>query len=689
MPDNTGEQDTMARVSFRIGTKLGLTAGIGVLLVGGMLANQMLGNSSIAMSSGMVITNFQNRGDAQTADLAIARAEFAVSEIGRARTEAQIGTLLQTFRENLTGAAARIEAASKRATRQVVKDAYRDLNSFVDAYQIAGTELAAAQKVVVADTLAGREANDAWNSALAALLGSPTVLEPAGHPGIEASLREAGSLFNGARAAAWRFALTTEPQQRDLAVHDTASAIDVLRRIRTLAGEKAGSEVRSGIDGLVTVADRFRTLTDDAVKAETAKKNIIDARVLPAAKEIRIRIDKVVGIADEYAAKRQNELLAALSWVGNVALVVGVLVVLTLIGSALFSVLNIARPIRRIGEVLLELAGGNKAVAIPYTERGDEVGDNARAARTFKDNLIRIEEMEAEQKNLQAASAAQRKAEMIKLADSFQAAVGGIVNTVSAASSQLETAAGTLSGTAEQTQQLSGMVAAASEEASANVGAVASAAEEMSASVTEISRQVHDSSRIAGDAVKQAERTDVRINELLQAAGRIGDVVKLITAIAEQTNLLALNATIEAARAGESGRGFAVVASEVKALAAQTAKATDEIGTQIAGMQAATEDSVGAIKEIGATISRIAEIASTIAATVEEQGAATAEIARNVGEAAKGTAEVAEKISQVNHGAGATGSASAQVLASARSLSKQSGSLKTEVENFLNTVRAA
>jgi methyl-accepting chemotaxis protein len=679
----------MARFNFRIGTKLGLTAGIGVLLVGGMLASEMLGNQSIATSSGMVIANFQNRGNAQTADLAMARAEIAAAEIGHARTETQVDTLLQTFRENLTGAAAQIDAAMQRATRQVVKDAYRDLKTFVDAYQAAGTELAAAQKVVITAALAGRQANDAWNGALTVLLALPAIADLPGHPGIEAGLREASSLFNGARAAAWRFAVTAEPQQKDLAIHDTALAIEVLKHARALVAENAGSERRTGIDGLVAAADRFRSLTDDAVKVEDAKNSIINGRVLRASKEISARIDKLVAIADEYAAKRQSELLTELDRVGNVALGVGVLVVLMLIGSAMFSVLTIARPIRRIGEVLLELANGNKAVAIPFTERGDEVGDNARAAHTFKDNLIRIEQMEAEQKNLQAASAAQRKAEMIKLADAFQAAVGGIVHSVSSASSELEAAAGTLSGTAEQTQQLSGMVAAASEEASANVGAVASAAEEMSASVTEISRQVHDSSRIAGDAVKQAERTDVRINELLKAAGRIGDVVKLITAIAEQTNLLALNATIEAARAGESGRGFAVVANEVKALAAQTAKATDEIGAQITGMQAATQDSVGAIKEIGATISHIAEIASTIAATVEEQGAATAEIARNVSEAAKGTAEVAEKITQVNRGASATGSASAQVLASARSLSKESGSLKTEVENFLNTVRAA
>ena len=221
------------------------------------------------------------------------------------------------------------------------------------------------------------------------------------------------------------------------------------------------------------------------------------------------------------------------------------------------------------------------------------------------------------------------------------------------------------------------------------MGAVASAAEEMSASVTEISRQVHDSSRIAADAVKQAERTDVRINELLQAAGRIGDVVKLITAIAEQTNLLALNATIEAARAGEAGKGFAVVAQEVKQLASQTAKATDEIRVQISGMQSATQESVAAIKEIGETISRISQIATAVAAAVEEQGASTQEIARNIQEAAKGTAQVSGNITEVTRGASATGSASSQVLVSARSLSTESSQLKMKVAKFLATVRAA
>jgi methyl-accepting chemotaxis protein len=276
-----------------------------------------------------------------------------------------------------------------------------------------------------------------------------------------------------------------------------------------------------------------------------------------------------------------------------------------------------------------------------------------------------------------------------RLATSFEETVGKIVDKVSSTADHLQGAARTLTKTAETTQKLSGSVAAASQEASANVQSAASATEEMTLSVNEIARQVQESSNIAGEAVKQAEKTDARIAMLLQAANRIGDVVKLITAIAEQTNLLALNATIEAARAGEAGKGFAVVAQEVKALAAQTAKATDEIGSQIAGMQTATQDSVAAIKEIGGTIGRIAEIASTIATAVEEQGGAIQEISRNVQEASKGTARVATNITDVNRGASDTGSASSQVLSSAQSLSGESNHLKLEVEKFLATVRAA
>jgi methyl-accepting chemotaxis protein len=372
-------------------------------------------------------------------------------------------------------------------------------------------------------------------------------------------------------------------------------------------------------------------------------------------------------------------------------IITGTIVIgLVLLAILLWATRSVVRPLGGIVAGMHKLASGEFNLVLPGLSRRDEIGAMAQAVEAFKLKAVEKASLEAAAKQAEAqAAAAARKSEMHKLADGFAAAVGGIVQSVSSASAELETAAGTLRRTAEVTQELSGTVAAASEQASANVQTVASATEEMTSSVNEISRQVQESSRIATEAVRQAQQTDTRINELSKAAGRIGDVVKLITAIAEQTNLLALNATIEAARAGEAGRGFAVVASEVKQLASQTAKATGEIGTQIAGMQAATQDSVAAIQEIGGTIGRISEIAAVIAAAVEEQGATTQEIARNVGEAARGTQQVASNITDVNRGAGETGSASARVLASAQSLSGESNHLKVEVEKFLMTVRAA
>jgi methyl-accepting chemotaxis protein len=289
---------------------------------------------------------------------------------------------------------------------------------------------------------------------------------------------------------------------------------------------------------------------------------------------------------------------------------------------------------------------------------------------------------------LEAGKREKREA-MDKVASTFEANIGQVVETVAAASTQLEASARTLTSTAETTVGLSAKVAAASDEASTNVQAVAAATEELGSCITEISRQVQDSAKISQDAVGRAQRTDSRINELSEAALRIGDVVKLITAIAEQTNLFALNATIEAARAGEAGRGFAVVAQEVKALAAQTAGATEEIGTQISGMQTATQQSVADIKEIGTTIGRISQIAAIIAAAVEEQGAATKEIARNVQQAAHGAQGVASNIADVKQVAGETGSASAHVLAAAGSLSAEGNTLRNAVDTFLATVRAA
>jgi methyl-accepting chemotaxis protein len=385
------------------------------------------------------------------------------------------------------------------------------------------------------------------------------------------------------------------------------------------------------------------------------------------------------------AAKDAADSYASAFW-----MMIGILGATILAGAAVsfYVVRDVSRGIASIVHPMQALGRGELSADVPHRGETTEIGTMADALQVFKEALIAKKAADEA-----AAADAEAKIERGRRVDNitreFEAMIGEIVETVSSASTELEASAGTLSSTAERSQQLTTAVAAASEEASTNVQSVASATEEMASSVNEISRQVQESARMATEAVDQARKTNDRVSELSKAAARIGDVVELINTIAGQTNLLALNATIEAARAGEAGRGFAVVASEVKALAEQTAKATGEIGQQITGIQAATQDSVGAIKEISGTIERLSEISSTIAAAVEEQGAATQEISRNVQQAAQGTQQVSSNITDVQRGATETGSASTQVLSAAQSLSSDSNRLKLEVDKFLTNVRAA
>jgi methyl-accepting chemotaxis protein len=365
-----------------------------------------------------------------------------------------------------------------------------------------------------------------------------------------------------------------------------------------------------------------------------------------------------------------------------------VLAMIVGIGAAILLVRDVSAGIKSIVAPMQALGDGNLAAEVPHRGEQTEIGLMANALQLFKDALI-AKKASDEAAALDADAKIQRGQRVDSITREFESLIGELVGSLSSASTELEASAGTLTKTAEHAREVTTAVAAASEEASTNVQSVASATEEMASSVNEISRQVQESARMAGEAVGQARTTTDRVSELSKAAARIGDVVELINTIAGQTNLLALNATIEAARAGEAGRGFAVVASEVKALAEQTAKATGEIGQQISGIQAATQESVGAIKEISGTIEKLSEISSTIAAAVEEQGAATQEISRNVQQAAQGTQQVSSNITDVQRGASETGSASSQVLTAAQSLSRDSNRLKLEVGKFLNSVRAA
>jgi methyl-accepting chemotaxis protein len=489
------------------------------------------------------------------------------------------------------------------------------------------------------------------------------------------------------RVANWRMLATRDAKGRDTFATNVNKARQQIAEL-----EKAGlpANLATQLASVKTYVEKYASAFDKTSSNLVLGDELYYKAIAPLTVSAIGEIDNVTTAigkafeattADTSALIHSTETLQEI--VAGAATLAGLLI-------AFFIARGITRPLGGLTAGMKELAGGNFEVVLPGVERKDEVGEMARAVETFKVKAEEKARDEATAKVKQDQIAAERrKADMHRLADGFEAAVGEIIETVSSASTELEAAATTLTQTAEGTQRLAINVSTASEEASANVQSVATATEEMASTIGEIGRQVESSNQIARNAVRQAEQTDQRIHKLSQAATRIGDVVSLITTIAEQTNLLALNATIEAARAGDAGRGFAVVASEVKALAAQTAKATSEISEQITEIQTATGDSVAAIKEISATIDNISKITSTIAAAIEEQGAATKEIARNVNQAAEGTGQVASNITEVNRGASETGTASSQVLSSAQSLSSDSNRLKLEVGKFLATVRAA
>jgi methyl-accepting chemotaxis protein len=672
--------------AIRIGIKLGICVSISAMLVAGMIMNEQNSSNSV---EGLITAADQQQAIAAESvktEAVLQQAQIASRDLRMARTQAQVEDVLEQLQKIADEGHAKLVALQSRTLSAENRDRFKRIDELLTEFVAALQEIGKRQTEILTLFEQRDQIELKWARSVNLVVNSSPFAVLLNYTEIEAFIADATSAFKDARTAAWRYFVLNEPAQIRLI---SASTDQTVRQLSYARRATTDTRVIAGIDTVIAIVPEFTGILKATTDAIDLQGKTQREQATPSELESRKLLGQASAIANAIADAATAQAAEGMNRAGQIRIAIGIVVTIVLIGTAAFSSVTIGKPIREIGEVLMEVANGNKTVKIPYADRRDEIGDTARAAKVFKDSLLRMEQIEVAQTQAQAQAAAERKATMHKLADEFEAAVGSIVNTVSSASGRLEIAAGTLTKTAETTEQLSGIVSDASREASSNVRSVAVATEELSASVSEIRRQVGASSLIAEEAVEQARKTDHRINKLSEAAQQIGDVLKLIGDIAEQTNLLALNATIEAARAGEAGKGFAVVAQEVKALAGQTARATSDIGAQISTMQAVTRDSVTAIAEIGATIHRISSIAATIAAAIEQQGVAIQEIEGNIQRAALGTSQVATSIADVSRGTSETGLASTQVLNSAQSLSSESNRLQHEAQKFLALVRVA
>ena len=663
---------------FSIGTKITLasTAVLAFLFVISGVAVFALTQAQTGFASYRTLADHTNELAMIQADLQETRLHaqgFLLTgdpeAVARVRdTAAQVGALIGQARGH----------AADDATVAALDAMTEQLQSFQDAFaQVA--DLNEKRRAAVADMT---EIAPKMESALTAILDSGNADRD------HVALFLAGTALRHAltaRIEGSRYLTDSTPERAEAvraAVRAARNAGD------TMMGKLEGAERRRSAQSFMAL-QRVYTTAFETLVVNTEKRN----------KLVRDAIGTTgAAIGDAAAQLKDNSTAAQRSLgestaetiAGASTLTIGATVLATVLGLATAILLGrgLSRPVVAMTRSMERLAGGDHATPVPGTDRGDELGGMARAVEVFKEGMIRAEALAAER--ARDDTARQARAERIRaLTAAFDREALQAIGRVAAAADQLHATADTMTSTADATSRQASVVAAASEQTTVNVQTVAAAAEQLSASVAEIARQVADSNHMAGNAVRTARSTDGTVRGLVESAQRIGEVVEMINEIAGQTNLLALNATIEAARAGEAGKGFAVVASEVKTLASQTAKATEEIGTQIAGIQEVSRNAASAIAEIGEAIGEIARITAAVADSIAQQHDATGEISRNVQEAARGTQEVSGTIVGVSHAVATTGDSSRQLLAAAGGLTSDAQELRRFVARFLEDVRAA
>ena len=663
-------------------TSTKIYTGFGVLL---LLLSGLGGAFWLSAEDGLTNLNAYTRQSEIAAS--ISKAETQLLE-GRLAVRRFLVTGAETdiadFNEKWAGVNDALSPAQARMTRQENIRTVDDILALKATYAASFKEVV--EKSARRDALEAEILNDVGVKLRKLLTEMRDAEIASGNSGVIGDLAQAGESFLVARVVAARFLGLKNKDEIPRVIKELDS---VESRLADLAAHLIAPDQGRRLGDVRQLLSRYGQGFQELASVSLEIENRVNGPMAETTALIQRKARDIMAIATDLQVEAQTEAVDDASNARTTAVALCIAAMVLGLTFAWLIARSIAVPVVSMTEAMRRLAGGDTDAAIPAVGRKDEIGQMAGAVQVFKDTMIRTREMEREAKEAELRAAAERKAAMLKLADSFEASVKGIVETVASAATEMQSTASVMTHTADTTSRQATAVAAASEQASANVQTVAAATEELSSSIAEIGRQISNSSQVAGQAVTEAERTGETMKVLVQAAEQIGQVVELINTIAGQTNLLALNATIEAARAGEAGKGFAVVASEVKALATQTARATEEIQGKVKEIQGATGGAQAAIDGIGRIIGQMNEITTTIAAAIEEQSAATRDISSNVSQAARGTDEVSVNITGVTQAAGETGAAATQVLGASEGLARDAERLRVEVSNFIATVRAA